>query len=66
MLRDPSHENVIPIVKELERRLPVGNQAHHGQGDGKESSAAHNDADDGEEDGTIYLHIIFLSFLFIN
>ncbi|CAN6859738.1 hypothetical protein HID58_049831 [Brassica napus] len=50
LLRDPSHENVIPIVKELERRLPVGNQAHHGQGDGKESSAAHNDADAGEED----------------
>ncbi|CAH8286458.1 unnamed protein product [Eruca vesicaria subsp. sativa] len=50
LLRDPSHESVIPIVKELERRLPVGNQVNHGQGDGKESSAAHNDTDAGEED----------------
>ena len=52
MLRDPSDEHVIPVVKELERRLPVGNEEHHGQGDGKENSNAHNDADAGEEDGT--------------
>ncbi|KAH0840842.1 hypothetical protein HID58_032247 [Brassica napus] len=50
LLRDPSDEHVIPVVKELERRLPVGNEEHHGQGDGKESSNAHNDADAGEED----------------
>ncbi|CDY56489.1 BnaCnng30470D [Brassica napus] len=36
LLRDPSDENVIPVLKELERRLP--------------SSAAQNDADAGEED----------------
>ena len=62
LLRDPSDENVIPVLKELERRLPVGNEAQHGQGDGKESSAAQNDADAGEEDGT-YLHKLF-SFFF--
>ncbi|KAL0718433.1 hypothetical protein Bca4012_067755 [Brassica carinata] len=50
LLRDPSDEHVIPVVKELERRLPVGNEEHHGQGDGKENSNAHNDADAGEED----------------
>ncbi|CAN6863015.1 unnamed protein product [Brassica oleracea] len=50
LLRDPSDEHVIPVVKELERRLPVGNEEHHGQGDGKESSNAHNDPDAGEED----------------
>lgn len=53
MLRDPSNENVIPVLKELERRLPVGNKAQHGQGEGKESSATQNDADAGGEDGTI-------------
>ncbi|KAL1215420.1 Magnesium transporter MRS2-2 [Cardamine amara subsp. amara] len=50
LLRDPSDENVIPVVEELQRRLPVGNEAHHGQGDGKESSVAQNDADNGDED----------------
>ncbi|CAN8264360.1 unnamed protein product [Cochlearia groenlandica] len=50
LLRDPSDEHVIPVVEELRRRLPVGNEAHHGQGDGKESSGAHNDGDAGEED----------------
>ncbi|KAJ4887653.1 Magnesium transporter MRS2-2 [Raphanus sativus] len=52
LLRDPSNENVIPVVKELERRLPVGNKAQHGQGEGKESSATQNDADVGGEDET--------------
>ncbi|CAH8303777.1 unnamed protein product [Eruca vesicaria subsp. sativa] len=50
LLRDPSDEHVIPVVKELERRLPVRDESHHGQGDGKESSNAHNDADAGDED----------------
>ncbi|CAH2043504.1 unnamed protein product [Thlaspi arvense] len=40
LLRDPSDENVIPVVAELQRRLPVGIEAHHGQGDG----------DNGEDD----------------
>ncbi|ESQ31423.1 hypothetical protein EUTSA_v10004289mg [Eutrema salsugineum] len=50
LLRDPSDENVIPVVEELQRRLPVGNEAHHGQGDGKESSGAQIDGETGEED----------------
>lgn len=42
-------------MEELRRRLPVGNAAHQGQGDGKEGSGsgAQNDGDPGEEDGTI-------------
>ncbi|VVB18017.1 unnamed protein product [Arabis nemorensis] len=44
LLRDPTDENVIPVVKELQRRIPVG------QGEGKETSAAQNDGDAGEED----------------
>ncbi|XP_010547641.1 PREDICTED: magnesium transporter MRS2-2 [Tarenaya hassleriana] len=50
LLRDPSDENVIPVVEELQRRLPAGNEAHQVQGDGKESLAAQNDVDAGEED----------------
>ncbi|KAJ0238294.1 Magnesium transporter MRS2-2 [Hirschfeldia incana] len=46
LLRDPSDENVIPVSKELERRLPVRD---HGQGNGIESST-HNDADAGEDE----------------
>ncbi|ESQ40907.1 hypothetical protein EUTSA_v10013809mg [Eutrema salsugineum] len=33
LLRDSTDENVIPVLEELQRRLPVGNEAHHGQGD---------------------------------
>ncbi|EFH42880.1 hypothetical protein ARALYDRAFT_496668 [Arabidopsis lyrata subsp. lyrata] len=50
LLRDPSDENVIPVVEELRRRLPVGNAAQHAQGDGKEISGAQNDGDTGDED----------------
>ncbi|KAL1196261.1 Magnesium transporter MRS2-7 [Cardamine amara subsp. amara] len=40
LIRDSSDENVIPVLEEFQRRLPVGNEAHGGQGDG----------DVGEED----------------
>ncbi|CAA7034801.1 unnamed protein product [Microthlaspi erraticum] len=51
LLRDPLDENVIPVVEELQRRLPVGNEGSNGQGDGKESSGGgQNDGDTGEED----------------
>ncbi|KAF7852074.1 hypothetical protein BT93_L0601 [Corymbia citriodora subsp. variegata] len=44
LLRDPLDENVIPIVKELERRLPG-----IGQGEEDEQQEANNDADVGEQ-----------------
>ncbi|CAL9229752.1 unnamed protein product [Arabidopsis halleri] len=40
LIRDSSDENVIPVLEEFQRRLPVGNEAHGGHGDG----------DVGEED----------------
>lgn len=43
LLRDPSDDNVIPVVEELRRRLPVLN-AHHGELNGQ------HDVETGEED----------------
>ncbi|CAA7027120.1 unnamed protein product [Microthlaspi erraticum] len=40
LLRDSTDEHVIPVLEELQRRLLVGNEEHHGQGD----------AEAGEED----------------
>ncbi|KAJ9700539.1 hypothetical protein PVL29_006040 [Vitis rotundifolia] len=48
LLRDPSDENVIPIVEELQRRLPPVNAFRQGQGDGKDYG--HHDVEAGEED----------------
>lgn len=50
LLRDPSDENVIPVVEELQRRLPPANAIPQGLGDGKEYPGGHNDIDAGEED----------------
>lgn len=51
LLRDPLDENVIPVVEELQRRLPPGNYIRENQTDGKEFPAGQNDVDAGEEDG---------------
>ena len=55
LLRDPLDENVIPVVEELQRRLPPGNSTRENQadGNGKEFPAGQNDVDAGEEDGMI-------------
>ncbi|KAL4643396.1 hypothetical protein ACB092_02G088800 [Castanea dentata] len=50
LLRDPSDENVIPVVEELQRRLPPANTVFQGPGDGKEYPGGQNDIDAGEED----------------
>lgn len=49
LLRDPSDDNVIPVVEELRRRLPLSNAIREGQADGKEMGGQH-DIDTGEED----------------
>jgi magnesium transporter len=49
LLRDPSDENVIPVVEELQRRLPPVNAIRQGQGDGM-YPGGQNDID-AEEDG---------------
>ncbi|KAM0951788.1 putative Mg2+ transporter protein, CorA-like/Zinc transport protein ZntB [Dioscorea sansibarensis] len=46
LLRDPTEENVIPIVEELRRRLPTINVVERTQGEGRE----HHDADAIEEE----------------
>lgn len=51
LLRDPVDENVIPVVEELQRRLPPVNAIHESQKDGKEFPAGQIDVDAGEEDG---------------
>ncbi|GMH29234.1 hypothetical protein Nepgr_031077 [Nepenthes gracilis] len=48
LLRDPLDENVIPVVAELQRRLPHANVKHQGQVDGKEMGG--HDVEAGEED----------------
>ncbi|GMY27266.1 magnesium transporter MRS2-I-like [Fagus crenata] len=48
LLRDPSDENVIPVVEELQRRLPPVNAIRQGQGDGM-YPGGQNDID-AEED----------------
>lgn len=52
LLRDPSDENVIPVVEELQRRLPPVNAFRQGQGDGKDYG--HHDVEAGEEDGMFH------------
>ncbi|KAK9287733.1 hypothetical protein L1049_016173 [Liquidambar formosana] len=50
LLRDPWDENVIPVVAELQRRLPPVNAIRQGQGDVKEYLGGQNDVEAGEED----------------
>jgi hypothetical protein len=50
LLRDPSDENVIPIVEELRRRLAPPNTTQH---DGKENLSGHHDVEGAEEDGKL-------------
>ncbi|KAK3043486.1 hypothetical protein RJ639_002065 [Escallonia herrerae] len=49
LLRDPSDENVIPVVEELRRRLLLVNASRNGHGDARELGG-HHDVDTGEED----------------
>lgn len=49
LLRDPLDDNVIPVVEELRRRLPLVKAIHECQGDGKELAGQH-DVEAGEED----------------
>lgn len=50
LLRDPSDENVVPVIEELQRRLPQVNAIRETQRDGAEYAGGHNDVDAGEED----------------
>ncbi|CAN0887173.1 Magnesium transporter MRS2-2 [Linum grandiflorum] len=51
LLRDPTDENVVPVVEELRRRLPLANDTHQeDQANGKNHGAQQTDAEGGEED----------------
>ncbi|CAN0887183.1 Magnesium transporter MRS2-2 [Linum grandiflorum] len=53
LLRDPTDENVVPVVEELRRRLPLANDTHQeDQANGKNHGAQQTDAEGGEEDVT--------------
>ncbi|ONM09054.1 Magnesium transporter MRS2-2 [Zea mays] len=47
LLRDPSDENVIPVVEELHRRLAPSSATQH---DGKENLSGQHDVEGAEED----------------
>ncbi|KAI8010015.1 Magnesium transporter MRS2-2 [Camellia lanceoleosa] len=49
LLRDPLDDNVIPVVEELQRRLPFINSIREGQEDGNELGDQ-QDVEAGEED----------------
>lgn len=55
MLRDPTDENVVPVVEELQRRLPYANANNNRPGDGKEYSVGQHDTETAEEDGILYI-----------
>ncbi|XP_075639980.1 magnesium transporter MRS2-I-like isoform X2 [Castanea sativa] len=49
LLRDPFDNNVVPIVEELRRRLPIENAVYHGQGEEEEHPGVQHDVESGEE-----------------
>lgn len=65
MLRDPSDENVVPVVEELQRRLPPVNAIGENQRDGKEYGGGQNDVDAGEEDGMPFVSVNKIKSLFV-
>lgn len=50
LLRDPADEHVVPVVEELQRRLPKLSDIHQLQGDGKEYLGGQHDNEAAEED----------------
>ncbi|MED6197504.1 Magnesium transporter MRS2-2, variant 2 [Stylosanthes scabra] len=50
LLRDPTDDNVVPVVEELQRRLPQVGSGHQQEGDGKEFNVGQHDLEGNEED----------------
>ncbi|EXB29846.1 Magnesium transporter MRS2-2 [Morus notabilis] len=50
LLRDPSDENVVPVIEELQRRLPPVNAIREARRNGREYAGGNNDVDAAEED----------------
>lgn len=51
MLQDPLNDNVVPIVEELQRILPLGNPTYQGQGEDGENLGPQNDIETSAENG---------------
>ncbi|KAK1399129.1 Magnesium transporter [Heracleum sosnowskyi] len=49
MLQDPLDDNVVPIVKELQRRLPMVNPISQGQGEDEDNLGPQNDTETSAE-----------------
>lgn len=57
ILRDPLDDNVMPVVEELQRRLPLGN----GRGEGEEDElpeSSSNEVGNDEEAGSDYIVLL--------
>jgi magnesium transporter len=52
-------ENVIPVVEELQRRLPPANAICQGQSEGREYPGGQNDVEAGEEDDGMRFGTVF-------
>ncbi|XP_015940624.1 magnesium transporter MRS2-I [Arachis duranensis] len=50
LLRDPTDDNVVPVVEELQRRLPQVGSGHQQEADGKEYNVGQLDMEGAEED----------------
>lgn len=51
MLQDPLDDNVVPIVKELQRRLPLMNHFSQGHGEDEDNLGPQNDKEISTENG---------------
>ena len=51
MLRDPLDDNIIPIVEELQRRLPRVNSVCQAQGEEEEHQGERNEVETSDENG---------------
>ncbi|GMP99590.1 hypothetical protein CsSME_00047009 [Camellia sinensis var. sinensis] len=65
LLRDPLDDNVIPVVEELQRRLPPVIAISQDQGEDEEQQGAKDDVESGEQNGKSIINkrvflIIFL------
>lgn len=58
LLRDPSDDNVVPVVEVLRRRLRMANLNHEHHKNG--NSAVPDDVETAEEDGISYLSRYFI------
>lgn len=52
MLQDPLDDNVVPIVQELQRRLPLVNSNSEGQREDGENLGPQSDLETNEDNGT--------------